>query len=64
MNDGVSYRQLGLIFLAFALGICSALLFQNTGAGQPTTFATTELIGEENIRASLLESVLIYGDCS
>lgn len=45
MNDGVSYRQLGLIFLAFVLGICSALLFQNTGAGQPTTFATTELIG-------------------
>lgn len=45
MNSSVSYGQLGIIFLAFVLGICSTLLFQNTGAGQPTTFTTTELFG-------------------
>lgn len=41
----VSYRQLGLLFLVFVLGLISALLISNAQTGTPTTFTTTELIG-------------------
>lgn len=41
----ISYGQLGLLLLTFALGVITALLFSNSQTGTPTTFTTTELIG-------------------
>jgi hypothetical protein len=41
----ISYGQLGLLLLTFALGVITALLFSNSQTGTPTTFTTTELVG-------------------
>jgi len=41
----VSYKQLGLLILIFAIGFIAALLFYNAQTGSPTTFTTTELVG-------------------
>lgn len=41
----VSYRQIGLLILVFALGVIFALLLSNAQTGTPTAFTTTELIG-------------------
>jgi len=41
----VSYKQLGLLALASALGVVVALLVCKASTAAPTTFSTTELIG-------------------
>ncbi len=40
----VTYKQLGVIILAFSLGIIAALLFSNASVSTTTTFSTTQLI--------------------
>ncbi len=41
----VTYKQLGVLALAFTLGAIVALLVYNVGKAAPTTFSTTQLIG-------------------
>lgn len=41
----VSYRQIGIVILAFFLGMIAALLLSNAQLGTTTAFTTTELIG-------------------
>lgn len=41
----VTYKQLGVLILAFSLGMISALLFSNASISTDTTFSTTQLIG-------------------
>lgn len=41
----ITYKQLGMLILAFSLGIIAALLFSNASVNTPTTFSTTQLIG-------------------
>jgi len=41
----ITYRQLGVLALAFALGVVIALLVRDAGSAAPTAFTTTELIG-------------------
>jgi uncharacterized protein (DUF1778 family) len=41
----ITYKQIGVIILSFSLGLISALLLQNAGTTQASTFTTTELIG-------------------
>ena len=41
----ISYKQIGVVLFAFALGVIFSLLLSNTQTGNPTTFTTTELIG-------------------
>ena len=40
----ITYKQLGVLILAFSLGIIAALLFSSASVSTPTTFSTTQLI--------------------
>lgn len=41
----ITFKQLGVLILAFSLGIIAAILFSNASVSSPTTFSTTQLIG-------------------
>ncbi len=44
-QPSVTYKQLGVLSFAFALGVVVALLVFNANSATPTSFSTTELIG-------------------
>jgi hypothetical protein len=41
----ISYKRIGVVLFAFALGVIFSLLLSNTQTTNPTTLTTTELIG-------------------
>ena len=45
LHSGVSYRQLGLLFLVLLLGVVGGLLFGNLESARTETFSTATLIG-------------------